>query len=87
MNHWDYSILGLNAIHGSDKSFEDKRDEVADLILSSDWVDDLDVCMGRDKNPVRMLVYSLREADDVEMYDLVLDMIYDQADFYRAWIF
>lgn len=87
MHEWNYSILGLNAIHDSEKSFEEKRNGVVDLILGSDWVADLDVSVGQDRNPVRMLAYSLREADDVEMYDLVLDMIYDQADVYRAWIF
>lgn len=79
-NVWKHKLFA----HLTDEmSFEEKRDEFAESLKASSWF--RAVAHSYD-DELWMLWDEIKDAEDVEHFDSVLDAIYDLADEDRCWI-
>lgn len=79
MNRWKYRIT---ARREENASFEQNRDWFAAALQGSAWFK----AKAEEDSPLWWLWGEIKDADDVEHFDLVLNAIYDEADADRCWI-
>lgn len=77
---WDVTLYLGDVFHNEDLTFEEKRDEIVQRIQNSGWLE------ATDSDTFAELVEELGDTDDVEEFDQVWDLIYDQANLDRVWI-
>lgn len=77
---WDYK---LTVAMPRDASFEENRDRFASALHASRWFKERGADYG---DPLNGLWDEIKDAEDVQHFDSVLDAIYDEADIDRCWI-
>jgi hypothetical protein len=77
---WQYQLV---ASMPADQPFEERRDHFAEVLHESKWFKDV---AGDDTAELYVLWDEIKDAQDVEHFDSVLALIYDEADIDRCWI-
>lgn len=82
-NRWDYKILLGDIWKNEEMTFEQRRDEIVRRLRASSWFKSADA---QDRTLLPCLVDELSEVDDQDYFNMVWNLIYDQADIDRCWI-
>ena len=78
---WDWEVPLKQHLH-AEESFETIRDNVAAELHRSPWF----ALHGQKDGDLFEIWDELKDAEDVDHFNLVLDALYDLADHERAWI-
>ena len=75
---WDSQINLGDLFHNDDLTFEQRRDGIVARVRATRWA--------RDSYTVTELLDELGDTTDVDEFDEVWNLIYDEADYDRVWI-
>lgn len=73
---WTYQVHLRKIFWDGDLTFEQKRDAIVSAVRSSKW----------ENEELIPLLEELEDVEDVEAFDVVMDAIYDLADYDRVWL-